>query len=123
VNEAKDLRKVLADNIRLARKSLDMSQAALAQESGLSLPSIISIEQCKTWVSDKTLNRLAEALSREAFELLMPSEPAETDAVDRCQREKLLAETGNLIKAQRENLKQAADASMNELFRQMIKLL
>jgi hypothetical protein len=37
------------------------------------------IEGCRTWVSDKTLIRLAKALETEIFRLLLPNSMSDTD--------------------------------------------
>jgi len=34
---------------------------------------MIEIEQCKTWVSDRTLANIAKALNMEVYELLIPA--------------------------------------------------
>jgi transcriptional regulator with XRE-family HTH domain len=44
----------------------------LAELSGLSVQTINCVEGCRTWVSDKTLVKLAEALEMEVFELVGP---------------------------------------------------
>jgi transcriptional regulator with XRE-family HTH domain len=76
MEEAGDLRRNLAANIKSARKALRITQAQLAQSAGVSLPYIIDIEHCKTWVSDKTLLRLAEVFKISPYELLLPREEA-----------------------------------------------
>ncbi|MDR1898516.1 MAG: helix-turn-helix transcriptional regulator [Treponema sp.] len=50
-----------------------MSQAKLAEYSGISLPHLIDIEHCKTWVSDRTLKSIALSLNMEVYQLLIPS--------------------------------------------------
>jgi len=52
---------------------LHITQAKLAEHAGISLSYLVDIERCRTWVSDKTLNRLARTLNREPWELLSPS--------------------------------------------------
>jgi transcriptional regulator with XRE-family HTH domain len=51
---------------------LGISQEKLAELAGVSAKMINSIEGGRTWVSDKTLLRLAEALRVEPFQLLTP---------------------------------------------------
>jgi len=74
-----DLRKVLSYNIRAARKARDFTQAELARRAGVSLPYVVDIEHCKTWVSDKTLLGLAGAFQVSPYELLLP--PGESPGV------------------------------------------
>jgi transcriptional regulator with XRE-family HTH domain len=72
VKKSIDLRKILSINIRAARENLHITQARLAEYADISLPYMANIEYCKTWVSDKTLMRIARALNMEAYELLRP---------------------------------------------------
>jgi transcriptional regulator with XRE-family HTH domain len=51
---------------------LGLSQEKLAEVAGLSAQTISDIEGCRTWVSDKTLLRLAEVLNVDIFQLLLP---------------------------------------------------
>lgn len=65
-----ELRKTLANNIRLYRKDLHLTQEQLAENADISLSYLADLEHCKTWISDKTLLKLAKALHKKAFELL-----------------------------------------------------
>ncbi|MCL2374441.1 MAG: helix-turn-helix domain-containing protein [Treponema sp.] len=69
------LRRILAANLKEHRRSLNLSQEKLAEIAGLSWQTINSIECHRTWVSDKTLENLADALKIEAFRLLLPLLP------------------------------------------------
>ena len=70
------LRKILSDNIRAYRKALHLTQERLAESADISLSYLADIEHCKTWISDRTLLRLAKALHRQPFELLLPAAQA-----------------------------------------------
>jgi transcriptional regulator with XRE-family HTH domain len=65
-----DLRTILADNLKNTRKTLRITRAKLAESAGLSEPYLADIERRRTWVSDKTLQSLADALNLEPYELL-----------------------------------------------------
>lgn len=65
-----ELRKTLANNIRLYRKDLHLTQEQLAENADISLSYLADLEHCKTWISDKTLLKLAKALHKKPFELL-----------------------------------------------------
>ena len=67
------LRRVLAENLKKHRKILGFSQEKLAEMTGLSWQTVNSIECHRTWVSDKTLESLADALKIDAFLLLLPT--------------------------------------------------
>lgn len=64
------LRKVLSTNIRNLRAKYHLTQERLAENAEISLPYLSDIEHCKTWVSDKTLIKLAKALHSEPSQLL-----------------------------------------------------
>jgi transcriptional regulator with XRE-family HTH domain len=66
------LRHILAENLKEHRKNLGLSQEKLAEIAGLSWQTINSIECHRTWVSDMTLENLADALKIETYQLLLP---------------------------------------------------
>ena len=68
-----DLRKILSKNIRIQREIQGISQEKLAEITGISINMIKDIEGCRTWVSDKTLIKLANALKTKTFRLFMVS--------------------------------------------------
>ena len=68
------LRKILSENIRNRRKELHLTQDRLAENADISLPYLPDIEHCKTWVSDKTLIKLAKALGKKPSDLLKENE-------------------------------------------------
>lgn len=70
-DETDVLRKTLSNNIRMYRKSLHLTQELLAENADISLSYLADIEHCKTWISDKTLLKLAKALHKQPFELLI----------------------------------------------------
>ncbi len=69
-----ELREYLSLNIKQRRKIYAFTQEKLAEETGLSAQTINDIEGCRTWVSDKSIIKIAEALHSTPAELLMPSE-------------------------------------------------
>lgn len=66
-----DIRKVLSQNIKKRRKELGITQSRLAELADISEPYMNDIERCQTWVSDKTLSKLAWALNIELHELFI----------------------------------------------------
>ena len=66
------LRRILAANLKEHRRMLGLSQEKLAEMTGLSWQTVNSIECHRTWVSDKTLESLADALKIDTFQLLLP---------------------------------------------------
>ncbi len=68
--ESINLRKILSSNIRSLRAKYHLTQERLAENAEISLPYLSDIEHCKTWVSDKTLIKLAKALHTTPAQLL-----------------------------------------------------
>ena len=66
------LRRILSQNIKKHRKLLGLSQEKLSEIAGISSNMIRDIEGCRTWVSDKTLINIAEALKTDIYRLFMP---------------------------------------------------
>ena len=66
-----DVRKILAQNIKKRRKELGITQSKLAEFADISEPYMNDIERCQTWVSDKTLSKLAWALNIDIHELFI----------------------------------------------------
>jgi transcriptional regulator with XRE-family HTH domain len=56
----------------MLRKKCGFSQEKLAEAADLSAQSISDIEGCRTWVSDKTLEKLAQIFNIDIFQLFMP---------------------------------------------------
>jgi DNA-binding XRE family transcriptional regulator len=71
-----NLRKSLSANIKRCRAKLGFSQEKLAETVGLSDQTINDIEGCRTWVSDKTIIKLARALNIEVYQLFFPQTEA-----------------------------------------------
>ena len=75
-------KELLAINIKILRKKQGVSQEKLAEAASLSAQTISDIEGCRTWVSDKTLERLAQVFNVAVFQLFMPpDEDSEGDSV------------------------------------------
>jgi len=77
VNDKAKLRKTLSANIKQYRAKLGLTQEKLAEIVELSDQTINDIEGCRTWVSDKTLIKIARAFKIEAYQLLYPQNEAE----------------------------------------------
>jgi transcriptional regulator with XRE-family HTH domain len=75
------LRRILAENLKEHRKNLGLSQEKLAEMADLSWQTVNSIECHRTWVSDKTLENLADALKIETFQLLLPVKNTDKKAI------------------------------------------
>ena len=62
----------MSANIKARRKKLGISQEKLAELADLSVQMVNTIEGNQTWVSDKTLISLSNALGIEVFQLFTP---------------------------------------------------
>jgi len=120
VGKIQDLRKILSENIRKNRASLHISQAKLAEYASISVPHMMDIEYCKTWVGEKTLSQIAQALNVEAYELLIPENDAKKEKSG--DKNKPLQQTAELIKAKKKLLRKKVDETMDDLMLEIIKL-
>jgi len=66
------VRKRLSANIKAGRERLGFTQERFAEIAGLSTQTISDIEGCRTWVSDKTLVKLADVLKIDVSQILAP---------------------------------------------------
>ena len=62
----------LGENIKTIRKSKKLTQFELDEKSNVSEDTIKSLEQGRTWCSDKTLSQITEALEIDVVKLFMP---------------------------------------------------
>ena len=91
-----DLRRILSKNIKDKRKLFALTQENLAEKTGLSAQTINDIEGCRTWVSDNTLVKIADALITTPSELLVfnENEIEETDIMKfKCKIQNVLYKT------------------------------
>jgi len=124
VDSSQDLRKILSHNIKTIRKSLRVSQSKLAESANISLSYLFDIERCRTWVSDKTLQNLAKALGKEAWELLSPATGEDHLSAGRessCDQRNKVTHIANLIVKKREILCRAVNQSMEDLIMEIVK--
>jgi transcriptional regulator with XRE-family HTH domain len=77
VADTEIIRKVLSANLKKYRAQEGISQEKLAERTELSDQLIRDIESCRSWVSDKTMVKLARALKVEAYQLLFPQGEAD----------------------------------------------
>ena len=102
------VRKRLAANIKAGRKRLGYTQEKLAEIADLSSQTISDIEGCRTWVSDKTLSKLAEVLKVDVSYLLLPPTDKE--------------KPGSFTKQQVNLLRQVMKEDIDERFDQFLRL-
>jgi transcriptional regulator with XRE-family HTH domain len=88
---------------------LGISQEKLAEMANVSVRMVNCIEGCRTWVSDKTLVKLARVLRVEVFQLLVPT------ASDGTNNKGILA--AELLSNLRQNIKDDIDAQFDRFIR------
>lgn len=85
-----DLRRILSSNIKFHRKQLFLTQEKLAERAGLSAQTINDIEGCRTWVSDKSLIKIAEVLHLAPAELLLSQAEITSNENNKSEQRKLI---------------------------------
>ena len=73
------LRKILSMNIKIHRERQGLTQEKLGETAGISANMINDIEGCRTWISDKTLVNLAEALKVDYYRLFLNDTQTDPD--------------------------------------------
>ena len=72
----KNIRDILADNLKENRRKCGVSQAKLAEKAGISTQYIAMIELSRQFPTPEVLERIAAALDIEAYELFaVPPSP------------------------------------------------
>jgi len=69
----KELHKILSSNLKKYRRSLDLTQIALARKTGVSTNFINDLEAGKKWASLATMIKIANIFDVHVYELLKPS--------------------------------------------------
>ncbi|MCR4940751.1 MAG: helix-turn-helix transcriptional regulator [Treponemataceae bacterium] len=106
-----DVRKILSQNIKKRRKELGITQSKLAELADISEPYMNDIERCQTWISDKTLAKLARALNLEIHELFIS---------DNAQHKKTKKDDIYLLfKNHKKGILDYLDKSFDDLYRNM----
>jgi transcriptional regulator with XRE-family HTH domain len=80
--EDKEVRLVLAKNLKLYRGLRAMSQAMLAEKAGISIPFLSDIERGNKWPYMDTLIHIANALNVDVYELLKPAGTGSKEEID-----------------------------------------
>jgi transcriptional regulator with XRE-family HTH domain len=81
-----EVRAILSRNLKRLRSAKNLSQLSLAVRAGLTHNFINDIENCRKWISPKTLAALSAVLDTDPHEFFMPEtglpEQAATDLED-----------------------------------------
>ena len=74
MNDKTHIRTVIAKNVKRYRKLNNMTQEALAEAAEVSNTYIANIECGQTWISDRTLEKIASALCTDIYLLFISEE-------------------------------------------------
>jgi transcriptional regulator with XRE-family HTH domain len=91
------IREVLASNIKEYRRKCGFSQDKLAELANISSQYLATVETCRKFPTPEVLDRLAEALGIETYELFIVK-PSPEDAMERlhntlvCNIERVIAD-------------------------------
>lgn len=66
-----DIVKVFGANVKKYRSKIGLSQEALAEKSGLHRTYISAVERCRRSISLENIQRIADALDVETYQLFM----------------------------------------------------
>ena len=89
-----NIREVLAKNIKEYRRKYGFSQDKLAELAGISSQYLATVETCRKFPTPEVLDRLAEALSIETYELFS-SVPSPQNELEKLRQDII----GEVIKA------------------------
>ena len=106
MEEKPHIRRVIAKNVKKYRKLNNLTQEVLAEMAEVSNTYIANIECGQTWISDKTLEKIASALRIDEYLLFIPEESEATNLESIENRQELIEylskrqnELGNYVKS------------------------
>lgn len=106
MEEKSHIRSIIAKNVKKYRKLNLLTQEELAEASEISNTYIANIECGQTWISDKTLEKIASALRIDEYLLFIPEETQATNLETIEKRQELIEylnkrqnEIGNYVKS------------------------
>ena len=115
-----DIRTILAENLKNARKNLKITRVKLAEFAGVSVPYLADIERRRTWVSDKTLQNLAQALNLEPWELIYAA-PDTKKEKSQAQNRQNRTQMAELVTNKKEFLRKTVENTMEDLILELVK--
>ena len=88
----KNIKKLLGERIKEIRKSKNLTQEQLAERIGIEIPSLSNIENGKNYPNSETIEKIANGLEMEVFELYIFEHLKELDS------KQMLEEINNSLK-------------------------
>lgn len=93
------IRTIIAQNVKKYRKLNNLTQEKLAELANISNTYIANIECGQTWVSDKTLEKIAAALHVDEYVLFVPEINSNQAVQNISKQQELISYLGNRRKA------------------------
>ena len=90
MNKKTHIRNVIAGNVKKYRKLRQLTQENLAELADVSNTYIANIECGQTWISDKTVEKIATALHIEEYMLFIPDEEIISDSDNITKKQKMI---------------------------------
>ena len=118
MEETPSLRSIFAANVKRLRKELHLTQANLAELADISEPYMNDLELCKSWVSDKTLIKIAKALKKEPYELIKPQKEDFHEPEPEYKTEKSVIDT---IEQAKKEISKTVEQSMLEVIKKILE--
>lgn len=86
MNDKPQIRNIIAKNVKKYRKMNFLTQEELAEAADVSNTYIANIECGQTWISDKTLEKIANALHLEEYLLFIPETEISSNLIENRQK-------------------------------------
>ena len=86
MNDKPQIRNIIAKNVKKYRKMNFLTQEELAEAADVSNTYIANIECGQTWISDKTLEKISNALHLEEYLLFIPETEISSNLIENRQR-------------------------------------
>lgn len=118
MEETPSLRSIFAANVKRLRKELHLTQANLAELADISEPYMNDLELCKSWISDRTLVKIARALKKEPYELLKPQKEGFREPEPEYRTEKNIIDT---IEQAKREISKTVEQSMLEVIKKILE--
>ncbi len=117
MEEKPRIRSVIAQNVKKYRKMNNLTQEALAEAAEVSNTYIANIECGKSWISDKTAEKIAQALHIDEFLLFVPEEEDSLNSDAIKERQKMI----KYLKTREKELGLYVKDFFSEIFEQVLK--
>lgn len=117
MEEKPRIRNIIAQNVKKYRKLNNLTQEALAEAAEVSNTYIANIECGQSWISDKTAEKIAQALHIDEYLLFVPEEEDSLNSDAIKERQKMI----KYLKTREKELGLYVKDFFSEIFEQVLK--